>query len=201
MRAADCDKAIKEALSDWTMFTKKYWSTPEGSTGWIQCQPKTGDTTTPLITLAGAEKGKTQPDGMYTAFVHGRCVDLICVEACTSKQNFGDKRSRYVPSISSQVLRVHDSWLDEAIAYKGGRKPRRELINEKGKGVLLYPVRHLRVLFALTDELYKEHFIDHVIPHAHEYVCKISSLKSITNQQFLAFIKGMSPASHFYTKS
>jgi hypothetical protein len=61
MRAADCDKAIKEALSDWTMFTKKYWSTPEGSTGWIQCQPKTGDTTTPLITLAGAEKGKTQP--------------------------------------------------------------------------------------------------------------------------------------------
>ena len=69
----------------------------------------------------------------------------------------------------------------------------------KSKASVAVPVRHLRVLYALPDDLYREWAKEHV-PTGYEFFCPHSSLDSYTSQKMQEFLGQMSIASQFYLK-
>jgi hypothetical protein len=118
-------------------------------------------------------------------------------------QKLNDKRSRYIPASHSLVLHCGKDWLlgEIAVAH-GARMPRRQAGGiytkspARGTGVAV-PVRHLRVLYALPNDLYPERAKEHV-PTGYEFFCPRSSLGSYNSQKMQGFLTQMSISSQFY---
>jgi len=147
---------------------------------------------------------RTQPDGMWVYFHDFRSCDVVVVEVCGTVQNLNDKRSRYIPASHSIVLTCTPNWLREEIPIRGrGQIPRWEatgtMKRPKKDRTLDYvaAVRHLRVLYALPNEIYHTWCSEHV-PTGYEFYCPHSSLDSYNSQQMQKFLRQLSIASQFY---
>lgn len=195
------DKQAKEVLRKWPMATTKLWPPPNGSGAWIRAQPKDGTATGPVIQAPGSDLFATQPDGLWVHFNGLESCDLVVVEVCGSIQNLNDKRSRYMPSTHSLVLKVVPDWANEVVPGGYGRRQRTRRDLAKTLPALdadhvNIPIRVLRVLYALTNEHYKLWVPNHV-PTGYEFFIPHSSLGTYNSKPTQEFLKRMSVASQF----
>lgn len=156
----------------------------------------------PRISAPGAKLFTTQPDGLWVHFKSDVSCDVVAVEVCGTVQNLNDKRSRYMPSSHSLVLNVSKKWAEEEVATRGGVAKSRISASESLPSTIRtdeisIPVRYLRVLYALPNEIYKVWGREHT-PTGYEYFCPHSSLSTYNTQKMQSFLKGMSIASQFY---
>lgn len=197
------DAEAKCILLKWPSSTSSVWPSPQGDGRWIQAQPISGKATGPRISSPGAKLFNTQPDGLYVFFNGTSSCDLVVIEVCGSIQNLNDKRSRYFPSSHSIVLNCSLRWLLETVkVQKGGEKERwavAKSINPKPMEDWALPVRHLRVLYSLPNDLYDKWCPDHV-PTGYEFFSPHSSLDSYSSPKMQDFLARMSIASQFYKK-
>lgn len=198
------DAEAKEILLMWPRTGERLWATHETSGAWIRAQPSDGATTGPKLYAPGAKLYSTQPDGLWAHFNGLDSCDVVVIEVCGSNQNLNDKRSRYMPSSHSVVLRVGNPWMEEPVKTRGRGGPlrsRRELAgglpatDAKTSDV---PIRHLRVLYALKNADYKKWCGEHT-PTGYEYFIPHSSLRSYNSQKMQEFLRRMSIASQFYS--
>ena len=199
------DKEAKAILLKWPTRTDSVWEPPTGSGYWIQAQPKNSDskTATPTLRTPGSKLFKTQPDGMHAFLNEDAYADVVCIESCATIQNLNDKRSRYAADVRSVVLHCPLEWLLEVVdLQKGGLHPRwqaTKTISDKPTADLLLPVRFLRVLMAIPNELYKTWTAENV-PAGHEYFCRHSSLKNYSDPHMQKFLRQLSMRCHFRTE-
>lgn len=197
------DAEAKAVLLKWPTRTTLLWPPPGGKGAWIRSQPSGGTAAGPRIYAPGSDLFATQPDGMWVHFNGITSCDVVAIEVCGSIQNLNDKRSRYMPSTHSLVLRVTASWADEVVAGGQGRASlsRRDLAGTLGTfatPTVDVPIRVLRVLYALKNVDYKAWVPQHV-PTGYEYFMPHSSLATYTRPETQSFLKGMSVASQFHT--
>jgi hypothetical protein len=202
------DKQAKEVLLKWPKRTKTLWRTPKNIGYWIQAQPVTTGTS-PTLILPGAKNYKSQPDGLWVYFHDLNFVDIICVEVCNSIQNLNDKRSRYISTASTILLKCPTDWFYGMINVekenRENKKTRWEasgVISHVDENVKEYklPIRTIRVLYALKDKDYPD-WRDQNVPMAHEYLCSQNSLKSFNSKVFKDFLSQLSISRHSYTKT
>ncbi len=62
------------------------------------------------------------------------------------------------------------------------------------------PVRVLRALYVLPDDLYADWTRDQ-LPAAYEYFCRQSSMNSYGSQKMQEFLRRMTLPAHFYTQA
>jgi hypothetical protein len=194
------DKEAKNILLRWPTRTKTVWPPPRGSGYWIRAQPNSGNAASPRLQSPGAKLFSTQPDGLWVYFRYSYC-DVVAVEVCGSIQNLNDKRSRYFPSSHSTVLSCNPEWFSESVTVqKGVKKARWEACGsfKKLPSKRTLAIRHLRVLFALPNNLYGG-WRDNHVPTGHEFFCAHSSLDSYNSQPMQLFLGQMSIASQFYS--
>jgi hypothetical protein len=197
------DTLAKEALAKWPHASTKLWPPSRDGGAWLKAQPADGVATGPRLSAAGTDSFKTQPDGLWVFLsVEDSFADCVAIEACSSSQNFADKRSRYQPSTTATVLHCPIAWLGGTIPYKNGKRERWRLahgIASLPAGDLALPTRFVRALFFLKDELYAS-WRAVGVPAPHEFVASYSSVASYTSQAMQIFLRRMSPMQHFYTK-
>jgi hypothetical protein len=197
------DGEAKDILREWPTRTKKLWHTSTDSEYWLQALPKpmVSAATSPRLHLPATTLFATQPDGMWVYLKPPDYVNVIAVEVCGTSQNLNDKRSRYFPSGSALLVTCPKRWLVESIQTP--EAPRWKAcgsISVAPTADVVLPVRHLRVLYALPNELYAD-WVANGSPAAHEYFCRHSSLESYNSQPMQNFLAAMSPAAHFLTQS
>lgn len=195
------DTRAKQALKDWPSASTKLWSSSCGNGPWLRAQPVDGAATGPRLFSPGSRLFKTQPDGLWIFLVLPHFADCVAIEACSSSQNFADKRSRYMPSNSSTMVECPGRWLNGRIR-DGSKKERWKLIEDltgPAGNDLVLPIRYLRVLYFLENDLYAR-WRSHGNPAAHEFVASYSSIKSYTSQKMQDFLRRMSLEQQFYKK-
>lgn len=197
------DKEAKAILKKWPMRPTKLFKTSKTVGHWLRAQPPDGKAAGPVLVTPGASIFTTQPDGLWLWFGEMAFVDVIAVEVCRKNQNLNDKRSRYMPTNHALLVDCSKAWLETDLSLQKGRlKPRWKacgtIANAPNADVRL-PVRHLRVLYALPDDLYNP-WLTSVTPGAYEYFCKHSSLGSHTAEGFRDFLNKMIPGSQYYTR-
>jgi hypothetical protein len=202
MTTARFDTLAKEALATWPHVSTKLWPPSRKGGAWLKAQPVDGAATGPRLMAAGTDIFKTQPDGLWVFLSEDDgFADCIAIEACSTSQNFADKRSRYQPSTTAMVLRCPKQWLCGKIPHKSGRRARwsfTDLAAEPSANLTL-PTRFVRVLFFLEDSLYNG-WRRAGVPAGHEFVASYSSIASYTSQAMQRFLRRMSPEQHFYKK-
>lgn len=191
-------KTILEDKRKWPGRTNT-WPIPAYKGYWLKACPS--QATRPYIHPAGATILRTWPDGMYL-YVHApsNFADIIAIEVCGSHQNFNDKRSRYTPTSGNVHVTLPYAWLDSNISIQKGRHKKvwdaSDWFIHKPTADLVLTIRHLRVLFVLTDADYSNFGTNH-LPAGHEYFCRHRDLSQITYQKMQIFIKGMAMMNHF----
>jgi hypothetical protein len=193
----------KILLDRWPERTQTIWPPPGGYGFWLRAQPTAGGVAGPRLSAPGATLFTTQPDGLWMHCSKSVSCDVVAVEICGTIQNLNDKRSRYIPASHSLVLTCSNGWLLEEIAVRGGgKRPRWKALGTleiEPTMDLVLPVRHLRVLYALPNALYKT-WCPHHTPTGYEFFCPHSSLQSRTAQKMRSFLSQMSVAAQFYQK-
>lgn len=197
------DTLVKGALAKWPHSSTKLWPPSRDGGAWLKAQPADGHATGPRLLAAGTDSFKTQPDGLWV-FLSGEdgFADCVAIEACSSRQNFADKRSRYQPSTTAVVLHCPLAWLGGTIPVTSGRRERWRLahgITSAPIAEVILPTRFVRVLFFLKDDLYAD-WRPQGVPAPHEFVASYSSVGSYTSQAMQTFLRRMSPEQHFYKK-
>lgn len=194
----------KDILRSWPSRTNKLWRPPKGRGFWIRALPKTEPATCPSIHSPGANLFKTQPDGLWV-YIHtesSNYADVVCVEVCGTAQNLNDKRSRYIPASHALVLTCPLLWLLEDMRLpNGGHRPRWKAsatFTHKPTADLDFPIRHMRILYALPNALYRDWKGNHT-PTGYEYYCRHGSLDSYQSQYMQHFLRRMAFESHYMT--
>jgi len=193
------DSDAKEIMRKWPRATKALFGGTD-ERPWIRAQPKTIDkhATTPCLKQAGSDVLTTRPDGMWFRVVRNlQAADVFCVEVCGGLQNLQDKRSRYAPSTSSMVVWATSDWWNEGISKHIPRWKKSGTYISHLTADTFFPVRHLRVLFAVADKDY-EVFRDGGVAAAHEFFIPHSSLASFNSPKMQEFLLRTSPFQHFY---
>lgn len=198
------DLDAKELLKDWPTVTTALWPPTGGQGKWIQAQPPDGLRSTPKIFAPGSALFSTQPDGMWVHFNGLTSCDVVVVEVCGTSQNLGDKRSRYMATTQSLVVRVPKGWADADIraGHGGKRMSRRSHAGTLPRFDTTYvdvPIRALRALYALSNDLYVKWVVEHS-PAGHEYFMPHSALATYGNTKTQAFLKSMAPDRQFLTR-
>lgn len=193
------DREAKALLLRWPNRTK-LWPPPGGSGFWIRGQPATGGVPGPRLSSPGAKLFTTQPDGLWVHFKDAVSCDVVAVEVCGTVQNLNDKRSRYIPASHSLVVTCTMAWLEEEIAVQhGGMRPRWKAsacFASKPANDLSVPVRHLRVMYGIPNELYDKWCREHT-PTGYEFFSPHSSLATYNSPPMQTFLRQMSSASQF----
>jgi hypothetical protein len=197
------DADAKRILLRWPTQIKEVWPPPGGNGAWIRAQPIGDDDKAPgpRIIAPGSKLFYTQPDGLWVHFNGVESCDVIAVESCGTSQNLNDKRARYMPSTHSLVLSVTRRWVEEEVS--GGRGPgsssRRELAGtmpDSVENLFNVPIRNIRVLYALPNELYVKWVPEHP-PSGSEFFIPHSSLDTYNAPDTQTFLRGMSVATQF----
>ncbi|WP_375285340.1 hypothetical protein [Marinicauda pacifica] len=192
------DAQAKQNFIDSWPGTTSIFNAPDGLGSWVRAQPvHNGENGCPRIISAGQNIWKTQPDCLYIHVGDAGCyADTISFEVCGSQQNFSDKRSRYVPSTSSQLVDIRNSWLKKRIQYKKGERERFKILGLDQPMEKNIPIRHSRVIFALPNDLF-DRVKKEICPMAHEYMVRHSSISSPNAPATQRFLKQLSLSSHF----
>jgi hypothetical protein len=164
------DSEAKEVLAEWPARTNSLWTCADIQGHWLRACPKSGVATMPNLSSPGARSFKTSPDGRYVYF-HVNC-----------------RHARWSESIATQGGGQMERWkASGTIARKLNRDTAR-------------PIRFLRVLYALKNNLYSTWRASHV-PSGWEFYCRYSSLSGYGSQNMQGFLRGMSMESHFFTQA
>lgn len=192
------DKKGKDILRNkWPRKTTKLFRS--SGPPWLRAQPKSGFATTPRLFNAGSESLATQPDGMWINLLFEKEIaDVMCIEICGSRQNFFDKRSRYMPTTNSLHLCCDAAWLKEPIYQNQKRYECLDLNPDDIAPTYYFSIRFLRVLYVLESSLYQA-WMAHGVPAGHEFFIKQSSLASFAAPTMQSFLKRMNPDQQFYT--
>lgn len=196
------DTLAKEALREWPACSRGLWPPSTDGGAWLRAQPSDGESTGPRLVAAGSDAFRTQPDGLWLFIAKAEgFVDCVAIEACSSSQNFSDKRARYAPSTTSTLVVVPRNWLLGRVARgKGGqaRWQRASGFADAPREALQLPVRFLRVLYFLEDKLYGA-WRQSGVPWAHEYMASYSSIRSYSAPGMQSFLRRMALNRHFYS--
>ncbi len=198
------DRQGKDLVRKWPLRPAELWQLPYGEASWFRALPKPDNSSVacPRLSPPRAEQLLTNPDGMWLNLAQPGLADVFCIDVCGSLSNLNDKRARFLVVASSLVVRIKQDWLLEEIPTKGGgKKARYQILGCKKPTYKQWnlPVRHLRVLFALSNEHYRI-FGRNGVAAGHEYFCAHSSLGSFNSQKMQDFLKAMAPRQHFLTK-
>jgi len=190
------DSDAKGILStSWPTSTRLLSGSEKGRL-WIRAQPKLGKVVCPRLVWPGQRNWKTQPDGMYVSILGDELFcDALVIEVCGSMQNFNDKRSRYAPTTGSILLKTEENWEKIEINIKKSKRSISSIFQIKNH-IGSYPVRHLRALFVLPNDVYRD-VRDNLCPMGHEYYMRHSSLATVNSKSTREFLKRMSKESHF----
>lgn len=195
------DKEAKQALRAWPGVTEKLWEPSVPGAKWLRAQPVFGAGPAPRMYSAGSRTFSTQPDGLYICLapIQG-FADVIAIEACGSRHNFNDKRSRYSAATVSRALRCDLKWLTGSMPRGRGCQPRWKLAGTYEKQPVeeaRLPIRFLRVLYFLKDDLFNQ-WRSEGIPEGHEFVSRYKSIRAYNSQGMQVFLRRMMPENHFY---
>jgi len=202
------DAMAKASLRKWPLRPSERWGWAVG-TGcgpWVRVLPAHGNTKQNKrveLLVVGMDIAATQPDGLWISVgPHADFVDVVAVEHCGTRQNFYDKRSRYMPTLHSRQFVIGEGWFDVKVGVQaGGQKTVREVCGKFPRelvGEKRLPVRHVRVLYALTPTDYDAF---HQTPFGpHEFFCPHSSLTQRTSPKLRSFLKRLSTDVHWYTR-
>lgn len=155
------------------------------------------------LRVVGLDDAATHPDGLWLSLgPTAEFVDVVAIEHCGSRQNFYDKRSRYMPNLHARMLLLPDGWLEQEITVQaGGRKFLRDICAKFPVGMTgeqRLPVRNLRVLYALHPQDYDTL---HLTPFsAHEFFCPHGALAQTTSPKLREFVKRLSTDVHWYIR-
>lgn len=121
----------------------------------------------PYLHPCGCTGVPSNPDGLYVHFGDLEkesdlwYCDVIAIEHCGVGQNFWDKRARYRSLTAAMMLRVTRGAL-EVTGYGRGRGMRtlEAWLNGApsknwGEDGRSFPIRHLRTIYALPNDVYK----------------------------------------------
>ncbi len=193
----------KERLRAWPQRPREFFVTSTSVGFWLRAQPPDGGPAGPTLVSPGATLFAAQPDGLWLWFSELDFVDVIAVDVCRKTQNLNDKRSRYMPTTHALLVDCSAAWLTTVISLQGGGQRARwqacgTIAAAPTQDVRL-PVRHLRVLYALPNDLYDDWLLS-VTPGAHEFFCRHSSLGSHNSEAFREFLSRMNPGAQYYTR-
>lgn len=158
----------------------------------------------PYFRTPGAKLFKTQPDGLWLYFSGEGWVDAISIEHCSSIQNLNDKRSRYMPTLNSLLVHIKRTWLKGRIGVQHGGQPERWAATRTmtkpdfTKKEFEFPIRHLRVLYALRQKDYSRWIPNHVAT-GYEFFCTHESLRTWTSPVTQDFLSRMSSVANYLT--
>ena len=197
------DAAAKEMLRSWPERTRALWHPALGSGYWLRALPKVGAVPCPKLQLPGRALFATQPDGLWAYIKPDEFADVIVIEVCGTAQNLNDKRSRYFPTGAALLLKLPQSWLLESIQIQSGTPKARWKAfatfppdASAPEEDLRLPVRFLRVLYALPNDLYDRWIVSSTCA-AHEFYCRHSSLGNHRAPATRSFLRRLSPDSHY----
>jgi hypothetical protein len=180
----------------------KLWYPSRGHGYWLRARPKLDNAACPLLKYPGTEDFTTEPDGLYVFLVPPDFADVMCIEVCNNLQNLGDKRSRFMPSTQSILLRCRSPWLVETIDVQHGAQLSRweacGTFDKHPASDIILPVRHLRVLYSLPAQQYQE-CLRAEIAAPYEFFCRQDSLPTFNSQEFQKFLKRMSVRNQYRT--
>ena len=133
-----------------------------------------------FLKLPGSDRLRTLPDGLWLNFggtVAEPWADILAIEACSSLPNLLDKRSRFAPSTHSLMAVCPLAWLLAPVTPDSTmqRWQATGVIAALPAAALILPVRDLRVMYGLKPRHYQG-FVQHQIPHAHEFFVPIDAL-------------------------
>ena len=168
---------------------------------WIRGRVGSKERGNPVILPPGLTKGTTQPDAIWIYLYPDQYADVICFEHCNKKQNLYDKRSRYIPASHSLLIKLPINWLRKKIPITNGQKPRWEAFDcglSEPKKQLVWPIRFLRIFYALPDKLYTEWKANQT-PTGYEFYCRHNSLRTFNSKPTQDFLKRMTSRVHFLT--
>jgi hypothetical protein len=195
------DASAKEIFrSRWRLVTKVFCPLKKAD-AWVRVQPvMDGSPPCPKLSSAGQRLWRTQPDALYVRLGKGKLgyfVDCVAIEVCTSSINFFNKRSRYQPSLTATVLELGERWLRHIRSKirRAGDHWQEYEISPGGHDGL--PVRYMTVIYALDDDTFHAMRGD-IIPRAHEFFMKHSSLETWTGPNIRRMFSWMAPEAHFY---
>ena len=152
---------------------------------WLRGRPDTVPQC--FLKLPGSERLRTLPDGLWLNFGGTPAepyADILAIEACSSLANLLDKRSRFAPSVQSLMAVCPLFWLLAPVT------PDSTLLRWQATGVvaatptaaLVLPVRDMRVMYGLRPRHYTR-FVDHEIPHPHEFFVPMDALTAKNGDQ------------------
>lgn len=198
------DKQAKAILKDVWRERTRLWERPDPDGWWMRARPGPRSPVMPYLKTPGAKLFKTQPDGLWLYLSGQEWADAICIEHCSSIQNLNDKRSRYMPSLSSILVRITRTWLNGDVGVQNnGTAPRWETTGTMAQPDLMkeefhIPIRQLRVLYALRPQDYTRWIPNH-IPTGYEFFCTHPSLNTFSSPSTQTFLKRMSSVAHRLT--
>lgn len=195
------DALAKETIRKSWQERTQIWNSHGMSGYWIRGRIGKSDPSSPVLLSPGTKRGLTQPDAVWLYLFADKYADVVCFEHCNKKQNLYDKRSRYIPSSHSLLVKLPKKWLTAKVSVKNGKKPRWKAFgtNLTAPGEdWIWPVRFLRVLYALPDGLYAEWKPNHT-PTGYEFFCRHNSLRTYNSPTTQEFLKRMTAKVHFLT--
>lgn len=175
------DSLVRTRLRTWPQRPPGYPIEKRGRACWLRGRPSPANAGhSPFLKLAGSNRLRTLPDGLWLAFggtPHEIFADIFAVEACGTLPNLLDKRSRFAPSTHSLLAVCPVRWL-LAPALANDPTPRWQqigLLREEPVVPLTVPVRDIRVMYALKPRHYRS-FAESQVPHPHEYFVPMDAL-------------------------
>jgi len=201
------DKQAKSWLLKWATDTT-IWS-ERWDMHWLRAQPVRPNerVRAPRLTGPGSEMFSVQPDGLWITLgipsgdttTKASYADCVVVEACGTSQNLHDKRARYAARTTSLVIDLRQAWLKQVDPWKGGAlRSRRDALGGllPTEGIVLLPIRHLRVIYALPKTGPRSLYDDarqNMVMEAHEFILPFNKLGQYNGQQTQDFLKRIGP--------
>ena len=201
------DALVRQKLRTWPQHPPGLADHDMGASGaWIRARPGTPeDPDQPHLKLPGANRLRTNPDGLWLCFggtIADPFVDIFAIEACGSYQNLLDKRSRFAPSMHSMLAVCSTEWLMQPVSMANPMPRWRYtgLLRRAPVAPLVLPVRDIRVMYALLPRHYAG-FAASQIPHAHEFFAPIHAIigpEGWQHPHLRAFIARTSTRANFF---
>jgi hypothetical protein len=200
------DGQAEDALRDWPLRPSEAWgwAAADGCSDWLRLvpwNPHVDKSNLPNLVVVGMESASTEPDGLWASLGPAASfVDVVVVEHCGTRQNFYDKRSRYMPALCTRQLRFPAACYTQSTTVQGGAlRTLLQLCDRLPQNLnaeTRIPVRHVHVLYALNADDYDDF---HETPFAaHEFFCPHAALAQPTSPQLRDFVRGLSIARHWY---
>ena len=194
------DTEAKERFLRYPTKTELFWR-EDLDYSWIRAQPKGAfHATTPYLFSAGTDLRNT-PDAMYV-IAYPKFADVLCFESCSQLENFYSKRSHFMPSTTSTMVRLPVRWLQEEITGRGRGGPMTPrwrvmgTFREEPENDVILPVRKLRAVYALWNDEYDK-LKRYPLPYeSHEYFMNHENLEWHPNQM-QNFLRGIDWDDHW----